>query len=176
MSYRNPSNQEQQERVVLFRNYSFLNIYTYIYLFFGDNRPNNWTDWSSFDQQVFRSFFLFIPAAYTTKQQIYFPKTIRFQNCNLPGLSLRVGHHHVGQSGQVDLPYLESWNAASHNLYQLVASMSTTFGAEPPVKSEPVSCRSGGAKLLNVSVRRKRAKEGGIIDTYIGRVCLTHFV
>ncbi|CAM9988281.1 unnamed protein product [Pylaiella littoralis] len=59
-----------------------------------------------------------------------------------PGLSLRVGHHHVDQSGLVSLPYLESWSAASHNLAQLIDTMSVAFGAEPPLCATPAPSNS----------------------------------
>ena len=51
----------------------------------------------------------------------------------LTGMSLRVGHRSVDQAGLVSLPYLKKWGATSHNLVGLVESLSTVFGAEPPV-------------------------------------------
>lgn len=50
-------------------------------------------------------------------------------------MSLRAGHQNVDQSGVVTLPYLKEWSAASHNLVGLVESLSTVFGAEPPVRT-----------------------------------------
>ena len=50
-----------------------------------------------------------------------------------PGMSLKVGHKHVDQSGLVYLPYLHEWTARTHNLVELIANMSSVFGAEPPV-------------------------------------------
>lgn len=48
-------------------------------------------------------------------------------------MSLKVGHKHVDQSGLVYLPYLHEWTARTHNLVELIANMSSVFGAEPPV-------------------------------------------
>lgn len=49
-------------------------------------------------------------------------------------MSLRAGHRNVDQNGLVSMAYLQGWSAASHNLVELVANMSTVFGAEPPVR------------------------------------------
>lgn len=49
-------------------------------------------------------------------------------------MSLKVGHKHVDQSGLVYLPYLHEWTARTHNLVELIANMSSVFGAEPPVR------------------------------------------
>ncbi len=50
------------------------------------------------------------------------------------GMSLKVGHRHVDQTGLVYLPYLHEWTARTHNLVELIANMSSVFGAEPPVR------------------------------------------
>ncbi|CAM9919938.1 unnamed protein product [Scytosiphon promiscuus] len=53
------------------------------------------------------------------------------------GMSLKVGHRHVDQSGLVYLPYLHEWSARTHNLVELIANMSSVFGAEPPLFATP---------------------------------------
>ncbi|CAM9988688.1 unnamed protein product [Pylaiella littoralis] len=53
------------------------------------------------------------------------------------GMSLKVGHRHVDQGGLVYLPYLHEWSARTHNLVELIANMSSVFGAEPPLFATP---------------------------------------
>eukprot|EP00903_Cladosiphon_okamuranus_P010228 g9687.t1 len=56
-------------------------------------------------------------------------------------MSLRVGHHNVDQTGLVSTPYLREWSGAISSLVGLVESLSTVFGAEPPLFATPASTK-----------------------------------
>lgn len=59
---------------------------------------------------------------------------LRLLNHPTTGMSLRAGHQSVDETGLVSLPYLQGWSAA-HNLVELVGTMSTVFGTQPPVSA-----------------------------------------
>lgn len=46
-------------------------------------------------------------------------------------------HRHVDSAGMTYLPYLSSWNAKSSNLRDLVTTMCSVFGDDPPVRAKP---------------------------------------
>ncbi|CAM9303641.1 unnamed protein product [Choristocarpus tenellus] len=79
---------------------------------------------------------------YNTPVEIYLPESypqtppmvyVRPQT----GMSLKIGHQHVDRNGMVYLPYLHDWAAATHNLVTLCATMSSVFGADPPLFVTP---------------------------------------
>jgi len=54
-----------------------------------------------------------------------------------PGMAVCPGHPHVDANGCVYLPYLNSWNPATHSLLPLVQTMTTVFGKQSPLYSAP---------------------------------------
>jgi len=54
-----------------------------------------------------------------------------------PGMSVTPNHPHVNASGVVFLPYLQTWNPATHNLIPLVQAMIQVFSQKTPLYSTP---------------------------------------
>jgi len=52
-----------------------------------------------------------------------------------PGMSITPNHPHVNASGVVFLPYLQTWNPATHNLVPLVQAMIGVFSQKTPLYS-----------------------------------------
>lgn len=77
---------------------------------------------------------------------------VRLIICHTPGMSLKVGHRHVDQSGLVYLPYLHEWAGMTHNLVELCAHMSSVFGAEPPVREGVATARNMFSSALQLCV------------------------
>jgi len=73
---------------------------------------------------------LWIPVQYPYRPPIVFVTPTA-------GMSVTPGHPHVAANGCVYLPYLNSWNPATHNLVPLVQAMIAVFGKQTPVYSAP---------------------------------------
>jgi len=52
-----------------------------------------------------------------------------------PGMSITPNHPNVSPGGVVTLPYIQTWNPATHNLVPLVQAMCQVFGQKTPVYS-----------------------------------------
>lgn len=52
-----------------------------------------------------------------------------------PDMVIKPKHKHVDSSGMCYLPYLSTWNPNNCNLTQLISTMSSVFGEDPPVRS-----------------------------------------
>jgi len=53
-------------------------------------------------------------------------------------MEVKERHRHVAQAdGKVYMPYLHNWQPHSHNLIELVVTMSSLFSNDPPVYSKP---------------------------------------
>jgi len=53
------------------------------------------------------------------------------------GMSITPNHPHVNASGVVFLPYMQTWNPATHSLLALVQAMVQVFGQKTPLYSAP---------------------------------------
>jgi len=53
------------------------------------------------------------------------------------GMAITPNHPHVDAAGIVYLPYLNSWNPATHSLLPLVQAMAVIFGKQTPLYSAP---------------------------------------
>jgi len=53
------------------------------------------------------------------------------------GMSISPNHPNVNPSGVVSLPYLQTWNPATHNLLPLVQAMVQVFGQRTPLYQAP---------------------------------------
>ncbi|CAB1097530.1 unnamed protein product [Ectocarpus sp. CCAP 1310/34] len=98
---------------------------------------------------------VFRDAQYFTPVQIYITESYPASPpvCYIiptPGMSLRAGHQSVDETGLVSLPYLQGWSAA-HNLVELVGTMSTVFGAQPPLFATPSPSSSTPTKTTKAS-------------------------
>ncbi|CAM9215601.1 unnamed protein product [Ectocarpus sp. 12 AP-2014] len=98
---------------------------------------------------------VFRNAQYFTPVQIYITESYPASPpvCYIiptPGMSLRAGHQSVDETGLVSLPYLQGWSAA-HNLVELVGTMSTVFGAQPPLFATPSPSSSTPTKTTKAS-------------------------
>jgi hypothetical protein len=69
---------------------------------------------------------IYLPAGYPNRPPVAFVRLAE-------NMYLKENHRHVGADGKVYLPYLHEWNAATHNLVELVVAMSSVFSADPPV-------------------------------------------
>jgi ESCRT-I complex subunit TSG101 len=74
---------------------------------------------------------IYLPTSYPTR-----PPSV-FVRLATPLMYFKENHPHVGRDGQVYLPYLHEWNMMSHNLTDLIITLSSIFSAEPPVFSRP---------------------------------------
>jgi len=54
-----------------------------------------------------------------------------------PGMSITPNHPHVNASGVVFLPYMQTWNPATHSLLALVQAMIQVFSQKTPLYSTP---------------------------------------
>jgi len=54
-----------------------------------------------------------------------------------PGMSITPNHPQVNASGVVFLPYMQTWNPATHSLLPLVQAMTTVFSQKTPLYSGP---------------------------------------
>jgi len=54
-----------------------------------------------------------------------------------PGMAITPGHPHVDANGVVYLPYINTWNPATHSLLPLVQAMTVVFGKQTPLYSAP---------------------------------------
>jgi len=53
------------------------------------------------------------------------------------GMAITPGHPHVDAAGVVYMPYLNTWNPATHSLLPLVQAMAVIFGKQTPLYSAP---------------------------------------
>ena len=55
------------------------------------------------------------------------------------GMMVKENHRHVAADGMVYMSYLHEWRPHSHNLVEMAVTMSSLFGASPPVFARPAS-------------------------------------
>lgn len=67
-------------------------------------------------------------------------------------MTFKRGHRHVDLSGLVYMPYLHEWSPRTHNMVELLGSMSRVFGVEPPVRAGPLVC------IFTVGVNRMQGR------------------
>mmetsp|Transcript_23346 Transcript_23346/g.53859 ORF Transcript_23346/g.53859 Transcript_23346/m.53859 type:complete len:390 (+) Transcript_23346:55-1224(+) len=73
---------------------------------------------------------LYLPQAYPRAAPICYVRPTS-------DMTVKPGHHNVDGEGLVYLPYLHEWQAGTHSLVTLCASMMSVFGREPPVYAKP---------------------------------------
>jgi ESCRT-I complex subunit TSG101 len=79
---------------------------------------------------------LYLPAGYPGRPPICY---VRLANDNM---YLKENHAHVGNDGQVYLPYLHEWNKNSSESLELIITMSSVFSADPPVFAKSAAAQT----------------------------------